>query len=385
MVEIDLPYGNGKEVLIGSEWMMLKDMGFLPEISKERKNAVDYLKSNGYKVINSEYQMETDNAFYFTRCINNYDDLYFDDAFSIARNKTGITSPKSYPVDDLMIKNIELPLVFKNFTENGGKEKMLLTKQDEIDKLKKFFNEINETDRENRINDFKRKHPFIKNLVVNEDGTTNLGYKIDFVDYKELFDYKVYFQRYIETPTEYNTSLRVTTSITGDILAADLKYFEKGNINISKNGLFDKYLCNPASPYYINNNSIISNTVAGGKYIILGKDNYTESELNILKAHDIYDGKLPESVNTFSSYIAKRLGIAYGAVCGWDFIYDKNEKKWYFLEVHTYPMLAAYAEICGMPYDNDDSITNPQSHIDQCNADICARIHSLALEMKQRT
>lgn len=60
-----------------------------------------------------------------------------------------------------------------------------------------------------------------------------MGISVNFVDYKKEFHQNMRIQKFIKTPTKYNTSLRVLTSASGNIIASSLKY-SKIYINTEK-------------------------------------------------------------------------------------------------------------------------------------------------------
>lgn len=147
-------------------------------------------------------------------------------------------------------------------------------------------------------------------------------------------------------------------------------------------GLFDKYLQDPSSPYFLGSESIVSNTVAGGNSILLGKSGYSELEQEILLAHNIdpNNASVPSDVMKACTKIAINCSREIGAICGLDFIYDDEEKKWKYLEEHEYPMLYSYAEKYGLSYDSNtkDFYTTNQL------LDLMVRMHALVLTMQRK-
>ena len=189
--------------------------------------------------------------------------------------------------------------------------------------------------------------------------------------------------RSIQTPTKYNTSLRVLTSSSGNVLASSLKYSNPVENNEEKHyGLFDKYLQDPSSQYFLDSESIISNTVSGGNSILLGKESYKTIEQEILLAHDIDPNNtiVPETVMKSCVNIATKCKREVGAICGMDFIYDEEERAWKYLEEHEYPMLYSYAGKYSLPYDvnTKDFYTTNQL------LDMKVRLHALVLTMQNK-
>ena len=193
-------------------------------------------------------------------------------------------------------------------------------------------------------------------------------------------------QRYINTPTQYNTSLRVITSGSGDIFCSSLLYADK----TLENNLSDE--------------KMVSNVLSGGHGILLGKEDYSYQEHQILSEHNI-DGKIPDNINDACIEMAVSLNRYLGAICGIDFIYSKEEQKWYYLEAHDFPMLFPYVEQYNLPYriptsnyadeisflqilDNSDGINHLNEYLEQVNtsqlADVDARLNSLSMYIKKK-
>lgn len=147
------------------------------------------------------------------------------------------------------------------------------------------------------------------------------------------------------------------------------------------NDILSDYLANPHSPYYLGNSSIISNTVAGGQSILIGKENYSDEEKRILLAHNInpQENKLPSELEEVVTNVAKYCKREIGAICGMDFIYDVQDNNWKFLEEHEYPMLYTYAEKYSLPQNYSNDFYNTQQLLD-----IQARVQSLNLEMQRK-
>ena len=95
--------------------------------------------------------------------------------------------------------------------------------------------------------------------------------------------------------------------------------------------------------------------------------------------YGIYDFKTPKEVYEVSTSIAKKCKREIGAICGMDFIYDKNLKKWFYLEEHEHPMLVAYSHEYNLPYSLDEN-NFMQYHRE---SDVDARLRSLSLTMKK--
>ncbi len=409
MKSIQLPLGYGQEIYfdidagffyIKPEWINQELHCInLPDVPISQSNPVyeaykelfKYLFENGYKVV-TDSSMVGNDAFFLTPCLdkhinNTKEDYAFKkkNKIDFYLNSEGITEPFSisFPTDSFPEILPSLPFVLKNEEGQGGTEKFILRTPEQIAILKRFYNEINFYDRQKRIEIVKRQWSCFPDLEFDENGRSNRGISIDFVDYKKEFHQNMRIQKFIKTPTKYNTSLRVLTSSSGDILASSLKYSESStNTKEKYYGLFDRYLSDPSSPYFLSSESIVSNTIAGGNSILLEKDSYSELEQEILRAHGINPNNaiVPPDVMNACVKIASNCSREIGAICGLDFIYDAEEKNWKYLEEHEYPMLYSYAEKYNLPYDcnADDFYTTNQL------LDLRARLHALVLTMKKK-
>ena len=98
-------------------------------------------------------------------------------------------------------------------------------------------------------------------------------------------------------------------------------------------------------------NSIVSNTLSGGDNIIIGSD-YTSDERRVLDSHR-YDRDEFDSLFQASKSVHEHCKKELGIICGFDYIYDFERDKWFFLEYHTKPMLKSYCNYQGIDYNND--------------------------------
>ena len=244
------------------------------------------MKENGYNVIEDNQEID-ENTFFLVleKGIYPQSEIYYktEELILPILNKYNIDKPETFAFTQ-DISNFQYSFVVKNELEHGGKDKYLIKNED-------------------NFNDFINSNNNYQDYVI---------------------------QRYINTPTRYNTSLRVITSASGDILCSSLLYAENS----------------------LKNESIVSNVLSGGHGILLEKDYYSEFEQQILSKHNIniYTGFLPDNVHSACTLIAEKLNRYLGAICGFDFIYCKEEQKWYYLECHDFPMLFPYVECYNLPY-----------------------------------
>ena len=366
----DLPKGNGQTIyialnsLIGIDFSLLCYEDYTIRVKtdpnsihallyKEYSDAFMRLSELGYKIIIDSSEID-ENTFFFTPCIESYLDMSvkeyhkrLDKNIKGALLMHGINKPDTFSFDILSQDCISLlPFVIKNAVMHGGSSKYLISSEQQLKKLKEFLEK------------YGLEAFFSKFMVI---------------------------QKYVETPTEYNTSLRILVSSSGDILYAALKYAEVkevGSGNFDDNSdMFDYYLLNKNSPYFLGGKTIASNTLAGGNNILLEESGYSELERQILIAHGIDpdNSLVPEEIRLACQEVMKNCGKELGAICGMDFIYDVKTGKWKYLEQHEYPMLHSYA----MKYQLPHTPTEFRSDGDVV-LDLIARMHSLSMAMKKK-
>ncbi len=345
----------------------------------------------GYKVVTDSATV-SDEAFFFTPCLDKHineerEDYAQNKERKIKKelDKAGIEEPLIKRItEEGFTDALPLPFVLKNLAKQGGEEKYLIRTEEQLEILKRFYREINDYAKKKAIEYAKRDYPYDDEPVYDENGHCDNWLSIMFVDYQEYIQQNVIMQKYIKTPTKYNTSLRVMISTSGDVLVASLKYAQGGKEEEKKEKYYemDKYLSDPSSPYYLKSEKVVSNTVAGGNSILLGEDNYTDLEREILEAHGIDpdNAEVPESIYTLVMSIALNCRREIGAICGLDFIYDDENKEWKYLEEHEYPMLYSYAQKHNLPYDEKAGDFYTVNEL----IDIDARLLALRLTMEKK-
>lgn len=398
-----LPDGAGQEVYIDPDWIAAKDENgfyfFRPgDIDtpgkRERREVVNRLIDLRYDVI-TDSSMVSDDTFFLTPCLDKHINKNINDYVSKKTKKikdsldmTNVSEPLTLKfLDEEFPKTLpKLPFVLKNTSEDGGIDKVLISTEEQLEIFKRFYEEINEYSYKESIVRTKRQWGLGDDVVFNEDGTSNCPVSIGRIDYKKRLHNDFIMQEFIDTPTEYNTTLRVVASSSLDIFGASLKYaYPKKMEEEGFYGLVDRYLQDPESPYYLGSKSIISNTVAGGNSILLEKIAYTEVEQKILKAHGIDPGAaaIPKDVVDATLAIMSNCRREIGAISGIDFIYDKKTQTWKYLEQQEYPMMNTYCEVWQLPYVTDEN--DLQGFMDtQRRADIDARLRALALTVVRK-
>lgn len=381
MEVFQIPKGNGQEIYIEKDNLSIPDEWVdeenkrivFPEIPRDESNPVydfyqemfKFFYANGYKVV-TDSETVNNEAFFFTPCLDQHKNKTREDYHNAKvdkikkeLDKAGIEEPLSMGVfEDGFAATLPLPFVLKNLESQGGENKFLIRTSEQLELLRKFYRECNTYVHERNTRIANERWGYDFKLEFDENGRCldkRCIRKINVPDIQKYMRKNVIMQKYIKTPTRFNTSLRVMFASTGDIIASSLKYAEPKEEKEKQRIYYDldDFLANPESPYFLDSESIISNTVAGGNSILLGKDYYTELERDILVAHGIDPDNacVPDRVCEAALNIALNCSRELGAICGMDFIYDDEEKEWKYLEEHEYPMLYSYAEKYGIPYD----------------------------------
>jgi hypothetical protein len=228
-------------------------------------------------------------------------------------NFSNVKVPVTLSVDDF-IKNISFPRVFKNITANRGEDKYLIENEEQLKKIMALF-ELPESKKINLKNEF----------VV---------------------------QEYIKSFDDINSSIRVFTTCTGDILSSLFLFStDKNPKNRIKKYGFDifnpcEYLNDPTSPCYLNSKNIISNAAAGGKAIPLNietsKLDATDEIVLTLHGINIETLELPEKIIEQCKEISTAWESKKGIVLGIDFIYNSKNDNWYYLETNRNPSVDGY-------------------------------------------
>lgn len=257
---------------------------------------------------------------------------FVDASFEDELAKEGITKPKTYRFSyrDLSEHLYKLPFVFKNEDENCGREKFLIASEEDYENLIRTCGHL-----------------------VNPNDPTRVWMRSKGIDY--LVDYDLYLssnyriQEFIPTPSDYNTSMRLITDPCGDLLYASLKYNKPGPYNDHSSVL--GYLLSEVNP--LSSQSIVSNTMSGGSNVLIGDRLYSPSEEMLLEQHDIPSQAFQELVDS-SMRVHNKLSKELGIICAFDYIYDRNRKKWFFLEYHTGPMIGDYCRRQGIAYGTSE-------------------------------
>ena len=400
---LEVPLGNGQEVYISPDWLSASDEDLFPIPDEaetpgkiERRAVVDYLKELGYVVITDSSKVSED-TFFFSPCRDMHTNATVDEYVEKKTAKiheslepTNVHEPLTLKFEeDHFPDNIPpLPFVLKDEIAQGGIDKILIKTPKQLEIFKRFYEEINDYSFREAIEEFRAEHRSRPEIEFYEDGTSNSCFFIIRTNYKKKLYEDFVMQEYVKTPTRFNTSLRVVTSSSKDILCSSLKYSKPSKGKSEHYGLVDLYLCEDTSPYYLGSQSVISNTVSGGKSITLGDNNYSKEEKRVLLAHGIdpENAVVPKDVEEAALSIAVNCRREIGAISGIDFIYDCKNNVWKYLEQQEYPMMITYCEKYALPYTTDVSnVEEYQKFIEMHRrADIDARLRALALAMNKK-
>lgn len=230
-----------------------------------------------------------------------------------------IKVPLTLSVDDFA-KRIFLPVVFKNNTANRGEDKYLIENKEQLRRIMALF-ELPESKKINLKSEF----------VV---------------------------QKYIKSFEGINSSIRVFTTCTGEILSSlflvSRDIAPKKRVKNFGVDIFNpcEYLSDPNSPYYLNSKNIISNAAGGGEVIPLNLEtsNLNADDKIILTLHEINVEtlSLPSTIIEQCKKIATFWGSKKGIVLGIDFIYNYKDNNWYYLETNRNPSVNGYRLFMGL-------------------------------------
>lgn len=314
---------NGQLVFVEPEWITGKTCLFtvtnnrdyikgMVGLTKIRKEFVKRLENEGFVITHEKFDTESD-IIYLT--MNNeaipYDDIRgFKNAFDkhvaeVAGEKFNF--PKTVEMEEYF-KEPFYPAVLKNEVMNGGKDKFFIETPEQVAIIKRFYDK------------FKGNGYIGQNLECTK------------------------FQQFIKTPTEHKTYMRVLISASGDVLGASLKYSKMSNQVIRDKGPLEEYFWDKNSEFYLGCEGMF-NYYSGGGNIVFGQSRLSYEEREILKAHEINPDNpvIPEEIIEVSSNIATSSNREIGLLCGIDFIYNAEDKKWYYLELQAYPAIEEWA------------------------------------------
>lgn len=322
------------------------------KLSKIRQEFLTHLEQGGF-VITYDKNIK-DDVIYFIMddlaiCdkdidINVYKKQFDQRIFTAGDDK--LNYPKSLTMEEFFQYPF-FPAVLKNELMNGGVDKFLIETQEQLEIIKKFYN------------DFSNNK-----------------------EYTEIFKCSI-FQQLIETPTKYKTYMRVLMSASGDVMGASLKY---SNINEQKRnpkGPYEKYFWDKNSKYFLNCKGMF-NYYSNGGNISFSQPRYSDEKKTILKEHGIDSNNptIPSDVLEVASLIAQNCNRELGIMCGIDFIFNELDKKWYYLEIQAFPAIEEWAVTKNI---KSIKVNNTDDYIKYLALELEARYDALMMYMRKKS
>lgn len=300
------------------------------------------LLSKGYHLI-SDITEANESTVYVTGRRQDYECFNFNDykakvdrRIQETLKEYGVTKPNTvnFSYQDLINYKYKLPFVLKNENQNGGREKFLIKTEEDYENLLAACDFL-----------IDRSLMFLTPIDPSDP-----RYKINYDEYLKI-NFTV--QEYVETPSEYNTTARLITSPSNDLLYGALKY-KKPEPYIDNTSLLGYLL---SEVYPLSTPSIVSNTLRGGENVLLGEQNYPHFEVKLLEVHNIKSEQFEQLVDT-AKKVHEKFKSELGIICGFDFIYDKEKEKWFLLEYHSRPMVGDFSKRQGIKYETrEDRLT----------------------------
>lgn len=294
-------------------------------IKEKRQKFIERLQNEGFEITYNKEDITEDTICLImddtSLCdintpLNEYKKVFDQKIFSSAGKHL------NYPFSMSVCEYFEqpfFPAVFKTELENGGLDKFLIENIEQLETIKSFYDE------------YYKQAP-----------------------YKEVFDNSI-FQQYLENPGKYKTYLRVLSGGIGDVMGASLKYSAEINEKFERRGLLESIFLNPDSKYFIGAKKMF-NYYSGGENISFSQPRYSYEKVKILNEHgfDTNNLVLPSEVLDVCENIMQNCNRQLGVLCGFDFMLNKEDGKWYYLENQAFPAIEEWAD--------NKNVSLPTSH-----------------------
>lgn len=333
---------NGETCLMNFKDPIEHRMGNLM-LLKMRSDFLRQLETKGYEVVMDSNEVDED-----TICLvvdaehvvksSKKDHIALKDYVEHKISRVGGENyhfPHSVPIEDYLAHPF-FPAVFKNTLQNGGVDKFLIESPRQLETIRKFYN-------------MSRLNP------------------------KYIMEWQyIIAQQFIESPTEYSSYMRVLVSGSGEVLGSSLKFSRKKPNSFSLNGTFEQIFLRPESPFYINGRKMF-NYYAGGDNISLETPgDLDEEQKRVLRAHGIdpENPRVPDEVLDVCQNIMRKCNRELGVICGIDFMLNRGDGKWYYLENQSFPAIDEWA--------HNKGIKMPENH------DLLGYIEVLAIDLRTR-
>lgn len=318
-VYIPINWLTGDTELFGIKDPVLHRMGNMI-LTKQRRELMGQLGARGIKVIHKKDEIDEN-----TICLvadttlvheDERDSVTYKkkfDAIMFANGGENLHFPRTMKPTEYFT-NPFFPAVFKNEARNGGVDKFLIENPIQVKKLEMFYQ---------------------RSLF---DPRFNLEWR------------HVIIQQKIDTPTEYDTYMRVLVAGSGEVLGSSLKCSRHMPGSCKLDGLFERALIRPDSPYCIGFKKMF-NYYSGGESISLEKPGKIDEEKRaILESHGLDPNNLhvPEEILDVTKNLMHRCNKELGVMCGFDFILNRSDGRWYYLENQAYPAINEWAAARGI-------------------------------------
>ena len=320
-------------------------------ITKMRSDFVKKLENEGYSIITDRRLIDKKTIFFIM------DDKFLcDDSVSLEEYKKIfdqrmflmggklLNYPQTLNFYDYL-KNPFYPAVLKNELANGGVDKFLIETREQVEIIKKFYQD-----------------------------------KCRDINIQELFNSCI-FQQYIETPSLYDSYIRVLAASSGDIMGVSLRY---SNVSFPKKeivGELEKYFLDSKSSYYLNCKTMF-NYYSEGNIIYFNQPGFSKQKKNILDAHliDSNNPIIPSDIVDVVTSIMKNCNRELGLICGFDFIMNKHDNKWYYLENQSFPAIDEWAQTKNIKIPKSKDLNG---YIKYLELDMYARYEALNLYLSK--
>lgn len=341
--------GGGKRVLYIPDDFGIRKPGdsryliMAPQTPEEEAQEVRVFEKAGYEIIrDGEFDDSNNNALGINAHKETPDDV---------PEKLGLPVPEKLSIKDALRSSA--PIVVKMRGSQRGEAKYLLETEDQ---KKRFiaFCKMHDFWFSSMKEDFNLKDAQLNALAMISQILYNQGPSS--IDYEGLDPYKEWnFERYIGTPSGFNTSFRVLVDGYGHIHYSQINRSERGEAPLLEQNseqhvpFFEELhlgdhkttlLTHPRSPLFLGGRNFVSNISQGGSRVMLdGKKIEDETDRQVLIAHGINpdNPRLPSKLRD----MAQRIGVASRSeypYFGVDFIQDEKG-KYYYLETNPNPML----------------------------------------------
>lgn len=322
------------------------------KLSKLRKDFLLRLEEEGFVITYDKMDTENDIVYFIMNdlaiCDENTDTNFYKKEFDKRIFQAGgdkLNYPFSATIEEYFL-NPFFPAVLKNELANGGIDKFLIETPEQLEVIKKFY----------------------KKFSSNKE-------------YAEVFSCSI-FQQLIETPTKYQTYMRVLMSTSGDLMGASLKYSKVSEQRRKPGGILEKYFWDENSEYFLNCRGMFNYYSEGGN-ISFSQPKYSDEKKSILEAHGIDSNNptIPSDVLEVASSIAQKCNKELGIMCGIDFILNESDNKWYYLENQAFPAIEEWASAKDI---NVIKVKNVNDYIKYLALELETRHDALMMYMRKK-